>query len=493
MLIVNNVSFFFYIHEISFFLCKFVPKKILMSKIDRSIIKELNRTRSNTKFLCNAPFSSIKFNIDGIASPCCCNEYWDNYPAHSINEIWNGNVYKSYRTAIKRNELPDACAYCRRALLNKEFHSVKIHQFDVLKVSRLFRNKIRKMDLSLSNACNLECIMCQGYYSNKIRQNRDHLPPIKNIYGQEFRNEIKPLLPDMQEIVFLGGEPFLNPLYYDIWEDIISINPKCIISVVTNGTILNDKIKYFMERGNFKINLSFDAITKETYEAIRINANFEETMANMKYFGDILARQGKRLHIPICPLKINRFEIPDLIRFCNEKEYSINVCGMGGAVGISMDYMSSDELRETKEFYLNQKFHVKDDNSQNNIAEFKDLIRRIDEWIEKRVKSEHYMESFDLGKDKIDKYKKTIFQKSIMELKTIGYSEEEANALGNALIKKLENLLSAMPEHFNSNHLYKKLTEVSPTYFVDYIIGKESPFSGADSITDRITNLFFYQ
>ena len=445
-----------------------------MSKIDDSIIKELNKTRSNSKFLCNAPFTSIKFDIDGIASPCCCcNDYRDYYPSHSINEIWNGNVYNSYRTAIKRKELPKSCEYCERALRNKEYHSVKIHQFDDLKVSRIFKNKIRKLDLSLSNTCNLECIMCKGYYSNKIRQNREHRPPLKNLYGQDFRNEIKSLLPNMQEIVFLGGEPFLNPLYYDIWEDMISINPKCKISVVSNGTILNDRIKSLLERGNFNINLSFDAITKETYEAIRINAKFEETMANMKYFGDTLARQGKRLHIPICPLKINRFEIPDLIRFCNENEYSINICGMGAAFNISMDFLSSDELKEIKDFYLNQKFIIKNTNSKNNIDEFNDLILRIDEWIAEKVDLEQSLKNLDLGKDKIEEYKKIIFQKTICELKRRGYSEEDANNLANTAQKRVENTLYAMPDYFNSNHLYEKLSSVPPSLHADFAIGEK--------------------
>ncbi len=459
-----------------------------MSKIDESIIKELNKTRSNPKFLCNAPFTSIKFNINGIASPCCYNTYWDNYLSHSINEIWNGSIYNSYRSAIKRNELLEACANCEIALQNKEFHSVKIHQFDDLKVSRFFKNKIRKLDLSLSNVCNLECIMCRGYYSNRIRQNREHLPPIDIIYGQKFRNEIKPLLPDMQEIVFLGGEPFLNPLYYDIWEDMISINSRCTISVVTNGTILNDRIKSLLERGNFKINLSFDAITKETYETIRVNAKFEETMANMKYFGNTLARQGKRLHIPICPLKINRFEIPDLIRYCNENSYSININLMGWSYNISMDYLSSNELKEIKDFYLNQRFLINDDNSKYNIAEFKDLILRIDNWIEKKIEMEHYLECADLGRDKIAEYKVIYCQNALYGLKKMGYNDKDANVLAIDSLKKIENGLSAMSEYFNSNHLYKKLATLSPNFLANFLAYYSIEKNQAEFI---INNIFY--
>ena len=231
------------------------------------IIKELNKTRHNPKFLCNAPFASMNISFWGTASPCCYNNALiDDYSVTSLTEIWNGDNYRKYRRAIRNGDLPEACSICNTCLLNGEYESTKIHQYDNLKVSRIFPNKLRKIEIASSNICNLECIMCHGEASSSIRKNRENKEPIQNQYMYKFRNELKPLLPSMQEIVFLGGEPFLNPLYYDIWEDIIAINPKCKISVVTNGTILNDRIKLLIERGDFKINLSFDAIKKMSLE-----------------------------------------------------------------------------------------------------------------------------------------------------------------------------------------------------------------------------------
>ena len=253
--------------------------------------------------------------------------------------------------------------------------------------------------------------MCNGLASSSIRENREKKEPVHNQYMHKFRNEIKPLLPNMQEIVFLGGEPFLNPLYYDIWGDMIAINPKCKISVVTNGTILNDRIKSLLERGDFKINLSFDAITKETYEAIRVNANFEETMANMKYFGNTLARQGKQLNIPICPLRINRFEIPDLVRFCNDNKYSINFPNIVGAIDVALFSMSSSDLKEIKDFYLNQNFSETDNNSKRNIMEFRELTQRINKWIELAIRKENFKEHFDLKADMVEDLKKQLQRK----------------------------------------------------------------------------------
>ncbi len=478
-----------------------------MSKIEKKILSSFNKHRKfnnilysapfSHKFLCNAPFSSIQICIDGTISPCCYNTRSDRsmmacYPEKSLTQIWNGDIFSSYRKCMQNNELPTACEICENGIRNGEYESVKINQYDWLKVSRIWKNKPRLIEMTLSNNCNLECIMCNGMLSSSIRANREKRPPSKSIFGQEFREELCKFIPDLQEMVFAGGEPFLNPLYYDIWEDAIRLNPKCYLSVVTNGTILNDRIKSLLERGNFKINLSFDAMTKETYESIRVNAKFEETMANMKYFGDTLARQGKHLNIPICPLRANRYELPDLVRFCNENKYSLNFGNVYGAEDVALYSMPISELKELKDFYSRQTFSETNRISKWNIMQFRELTRRIDQWIadqeKKEAEEEDFLKNIDLGKDKIGEYMNIFMQKRIADLKVIGYSDEETNELALAAKKRFEKTISAMPDYFYSNHLYKNLTslDTKPADFVNYATGEQT-------ISDEtlISKLFF--
>ncbi len=477
-----------------------------MSIIEKEILSSFNKHRNfnkflsgvpfSHKFLCNAPFSSIQICIDGTISPCCYNtrsdrSMMDCYPEKSLSQIWDGEIFSSYRKYIRQNELPIACEICEKAIRNGEYDSVKINQYDCLKVSRFWKNKPRLIEMTLSNNCNLECIMCNGTLSSSIRTNREKRPPNKSIFGQEFREELSKFIPDLQEMVFAGGEPFLNPLYYDIWEDAIRLNPKCYLSVVTNGTILNDKIKSLLERGNFKINLSFDAMTKETYESIRVNAKFEETMANMKYFGDTLARQGKHLHIPICPLRANRFELPDLVRFCNDNKYSLNFGNVYGAEDVALYSMPITELREIKDFYSRQTFKKTSWSSKWNIMEFRELTKRIDQWIiakeKEKEEKENFLDNIDLGKDKIEEYKNILLKKSIVGLNAIGYNEKEANALAKAAMDKFEKTLSSMPDYFNSNHLYRYLAATPQYQLAEYVIGK-----GEIKVDESIIQMLFF-
>ena len=62
--------------------------------------------------------------------------------------------------------------------------------------------------------------MCGGKWSSAIRKNREGLPPLKNHYDKDFVKQIREFLPFLREARFIGGEPFLINLYYDIWEAI---------------------------------------------------------------------------------------------------------------------------------------------------------------------------------------------------------------------------------------------------------------------------------
>ena len=459
-----------------------------MSKIEHKITSSFREHRKANKFLCNAPFASIKISIDGRVSPCCYNrDMIDCYPDNSLSQIWDGEIFSSYRRAIRKNELPSACETCERAIKNGEYDSVKINQYDYLKVSRLWKNKPRLIEMALSNKCNLECIMCNGTLSSSIRENRENRPPSKSIFGQEFRKELSKFIPDLQEMVFAGGEPFLNTLYYDIWEDAIRLNPQCYLSIVTNGTILNDRIKSLMERGNFKINLSFDAMTKGTYESIRVNAKFEETMANIKYFGDTLARQGKRLHIPICPLKTNRFELPDLVRFCNNSKYSLNFVDVHWATNVALYSMASSDLKELKEIYSQQSFSETDDNSKKNIMEFKELTQRLNRWIELAIRRENFKDIFDLKTDMVESLKKQLYEKIFETLSRKNIDKDSINEHINHLKERQERLITSLPEYYYSNHFFRKLLNISPELYITLI--SESHISNLKNISEE---LFFY-
>ena len=136
------------------------------------------------------------------------------------------------------------------------------------------------------------------------------------VYDDAFVEQLTPLLPHVQGCFFVGGEPFLQPIYYRIWE---RIPPHVCVEIITNGTILNDRVINILQRLNCGISISVDAVEKTAYEAIRQNACFERTMANIDRFRDVLAARGRPLGIMCCVMRANWRHIPEMLHFCNAR------------------------------------------------------------------------------------------------------------------------------------------------------------------------------
>jgi MoaA/NifB/PqqE/SkfB family radical SAM enzyme len=71
--------------------------------------------------LCRRPWTVMYFTANGRALPCCIAPFsqrgYENYTLgdatqQSLNEIWNGTAYRSFREALLSDQPPSACASC---------------------------------------------------------------------------------------------------------------------------------------------------------------------------------------------------------------------------------------------------------------------------------------------------------------------------------------------------------------------------------------------
>lgn len=247
----------------------------------------------------------------------------------------------------------------------------------------------RSLEFELSNICNLECAMCSGDFSSSIRKNREQLAPLPMYYDASFVQQLAAFLPQLWEAKFYGGEPFLIPIYYDIWESMIQINPNITIHITTNGTILNERVKRVLEKLNVVLILSIDSFEKETYEAIRINAGYERVMEHLKYFEKIAKTKQSILNIAVCPMQLNWKEIPRMVQICNEKGINIFFNTVWYPVDLSLRSFSSDVLNEVIDYYESFTWEYKDNSiDETNVAVFKGLIAQLKSWLNTQEKTE---------------------------------------------------------------------------------------------------------
>lgn len=330
--------------------------------------------------VCHAPVKSMYIGFRGNVSACCYNKTYaiGKYPDQSLEEIWLGERNQALSRALREGDLSLGCHGCHALIQARNFAALPAKNFDDLeKNSQGFPTKI---DFELSNECNLECIMCRGEFSSAIRRNREKLPPLENPYGPEFLKQLEAFIPHLKWSHFLGGEPFMIPLYLDIWEKMMELNPNIRISIQTNATILSDRIKNILESMQFDISLSIDGVSKETYEAIRVNGKWDKVRENIRYFEEYTQRKGTHLSLSYCPLVQNRHEYPETLAFANKIGARIFFNTVTYPRETSLTSLSAEEMEK---LVANLRHYQPASNTsleRENKRAWEDFVRHVGKW-----------------------------------------------------------------------------------------------------------------
>lgn len=390
-------------------------QKAVPDPIDGDLLLAYNQTRRPEcrDTLCHAPFKNMYFGHHGKVRSCCYNRQhiWGEYPGQSIKDIWIGAAAQSLRTYINNNDLSLGCESCSNHMEAKSFDGIKSKMYDELPLHDKYPTSI---EFELSNACNLECIMCSGRFSSSIRANREKKSPIESPYDESFVDQLDEFIPHLHETKYYGGEPFLVELYYQIWDKTVSSNPNCRISVQTNATILNNRVKKLLEKGNFHLNISLDSLVKPNFEAIRVNAKFETVMENIHYFHEYCNTRNTFFGISACVMKQNWKEIPNFVPFCNQLNAPIYYHTVWHPKESALRFWSPEQLKEVHDYFKSFSFPDTTETEKKNKQHFSDLVRLIDSWCQTRIKDVKY-------------------QKSIIDL--------DVKSLQNIFVAKLEKLL----------------------------------------------------
>lgn len=352
------------------------------SPLSKGLIREYNKHRpaGAKQYVCYAPFKNIYFGHQGKAVACCYNRthVLGEYPVQSVKEIWFGHEAERLRDHIKHDDLSMGCYGCKQHIVSGNYDGSKSKQYDE---HTLNRNKYPSvMEFELSNVCNLECEMCNGNFSSLIRAKREKLPPLENPYDSKFVDQLEEFIPYLDEVKFYGGEPFLIDIYYEIWERIIKINPKVRISVQTNGTTLNSRLKDIMEKIDFHINVSFDSLQKDIYESIRKNANYERVVENIEYFNSYCKRKNTFFGISVCAMQQNWKELPDFIRYCNKLDVPVYFHTVSFPLTSSIRSMPMAEVKDVYAYLTGFDFPTDNAVQKKNRQHYFDFTNQVKEW-----------------------------------------------------------------------------------------------------------------
>jgi pyrroloquinoline quinone biosynthesis protein E len=168
---------------------------------------------------------------------------------------------------------------------------------------------IQSIDIEPIARCNLKCPFCQVPGWERAEQTKAmSLENFKKIVDQ---------FPSLAEVKIQGmGEPFINKHM----PELISYCSQKQIStyIVSNGTILpkttQEKI---IDAGLNKIWFSFDGATKATYESLRVGANYEHVLNNIRELCITKKERKSKIGIGmVCLVSTDQVmkEIPDYVQ-----------------------------------------------------------------------------------------------------------------------------------------------------------------------------------
>ena len=241
------------------------------------------------KHFCMAPFVHIQRNSFGEFNPCCMfsDRIYSDYI--SIYEAFNSGENNNLRQRMLNDEKIEGCNKCYRdESLGK--HSYRQRFNERYKQEYIDNPKIKELELALSNKCNYKCVDCNtkfssSWYEDDLLLERTHYTfkgrDVKNtIHEEDFK------IMDLNEIKILGGEPFLDKRYIDVFKKIDAENIKLFL--VTNNSVFPNKewIEQLKRFKHINFNISIDGV-HEVAEFVRYGTKFIKFEKNYKKWLDL--------------------------------------------------------------------------------------------------------------------------------------------------------------------------------------------------------------
>lgn len=160
------------------------------------------------------------------------------------------------------------------------------------------------LQIEITSICNLRCVMCYQKDKSFSTKSNGHMGHMNFDLFKKIIDEIDGKL---EAVTFASrGEPTLNP---NLEKFLKYSEDKFIgLKLNTNATMFNEKMINVLLSSNLEtLVLSIDAATKEMYEKIRINSNFEKIIKNLEMFKNIREKNYKnsKLKVRISGVLIN--------------------------------------------------------------------------------------------------------------------------------------------------------------------------------------------
>lgn len=313
-----------------------------------------NRTLDN---LCVAPWVSLYMNPGGSISPCCMNTEIVGLSKGKLLEDLNCTGLSQVRKEFLSNQIPKGCEVCfleekhgkrsTRKRMESLFPNEDAYIDSTLSDGTIPHPKIKYLDVRWSNVCNFKCRFCSHGLSSSwaaelLQEQRSfHLPghgegpyALRDIKTPILKSEVdymhleNQILPYVEQIQFLGGEPLLMEEFYFILTRLLEKGRTNVrIAIVSNLSQLSHNGHHLFEVlknfPNVSFSASLDGFGKRA-EYMRKGTVWEEIIENLPKVIDFFSKEQRFFQILHTVYALNAFHTVDFYEMI-QKIFGCNI------------------------------------------------------------------------------------------------------------------------------------------------------------------------
>jgi radical SAM protein with 4Fe4S-binding SPASM domain len=187
--------------------------------------------------------------------------------------------------------------------IETEFENYLATIHDLASRSEVWSSRPSWLEFVPNNLCNLRCVMCPqadgmpviAMRRDEAKKLMDAIGPHTSLWTPTALSE--PLVNDIRFIVEQARA-------HEIW-----------LTMYTNATLLTVERFNLIADRLYKLHISFDSHVPEVFESLRVRANYEETLANVKAVLPLLKQHKIPVSIVAVLMADNAATVPEFVDF----------------------------------------------------------------------------------------------------------------------------------------------------------------------------------
>lgn len=376
--------------------------------------RPVEKTYQIPEKLCALPFVHLEISQQGKVRPCCVYKgTLDRITNSTVEEIFYSEPMNQLRDQFRQAQRPTGCQHCwqTEAAGHTSIRQANLSLYEKsLLTDLLYDPQVRSLDLKPSNVCNLKCRICDHRSSSAhVGEilSRDSRPNVKNFVLAENKNndwfdqdqdvfdQIVALLPQIQNIDFYGGEPFLLKNLKPLLTQAVTTQQADHIRMHfnTNGTVYPEHVvDLFCQFKHVDIAISADNLgTRFEYERGGLWSAVETNIVRFQKLPQVHVYLYVTVNIQ------NVYYLDELYAWAQQRHLKVVLNFLNDPWFMSIDYLTD----QAKNMVISKYQHSDNQDLQNiasriaqspgsNGEDFRNHMQKLDNWRDQQFVLSHF-------------------------------------------------------------------------------------------------------